>query len=632
MPPNLKRFLLSFSPGRRVPRLVLGALAAGAITGLIVAGFEQVTEKILFGQLSDFPIWVQAIAPVIGLALSALLLRYVGGKDATTSTSDEYVKAYHDRSPRLPLRHLPAKLMAGAATIGFGGALGLEGPSTYVGSSVGLNGPSTLARRWFTREEAKILMTAGAAAGVSAIFKTPATGVMFALESPYLNDVGRRALLPALFASAMSFLVFAGIHGPDPVFPALGAEPHALRLADLIGGALIGIAAGVGGRAFSWLTHRAKKFYSATKPLWRIAGCGALLFGLVFATNQAFDSPLSLGSGFEAVDWALGVEEEKESLSADSEKSGEESSNGENSESEVRTSQSSPTEDASSESIAASDAASDAAFDSSEETTAESRSLVLLERSLWLLALLFAIRAVATLATVAGGGMGGLFIPLTVQGIVLGAFVGELIDSASSSLYPTLGLAAFLGAGYRTPIAAVIFVAESSRGSPFVVPALVAAAVSQLMVGRSSISNHQVGERLGHLERRLTLPISSALNTDVMTVPPDAAVSEFVFFHVLSRRVRDVPIVDSGTYIGMCTLDQAEKFDRDVWESTMVTEAMPPEYPTAELTASLRDAVLAMEAAGVEMLPVVDPQGNFVGTVSNEEIVRLDEILEETGT
>ena len=600
--------------------MVLGALAVGAITGLIVAGFEQVTEKILLGQMHDFPIWVQAIAPVIGLVLSAFLLRYVGGKDATTGTSDDYVEAYHDRTPRLPLRHLPAKLMAGAATMGFGGAMGLEGPSIYTGSSVGLNGPSTLARRWFTREEAKILMTAGAAAGVSAIFKAPATGVMFALESPYLNDVGRRALLPALFASAMGFLVFAGIHGPDPVFPALGAEPHTLRLADLIGGALIGITAGVGGRAFSWLTHRAKKFYSATKPLWRIAACGALLVSLVFATNQAFDSPLSLGPGHEAVDWALGVEEE--SHNGHSEESAAESSHDETS---VR-------ESSHSESSASEDHSSQAEGTAAEESSTERRSLVLLERSLWLLALLFALRAVATLATVAGGGTGGLFIPLTVQGIVMGAFVGELIDSASSSLYPTLGLAAFLGAGYRTPIAAVIFVAESSRGSPFVVPALVAAAVSQLMVGRSSVSKHQVGERLGHLERRLTLPISSALNTDVMTVPPDAAVSEFVFFHVLSRRVRDVPIVDGGTYIGMCTLDAAEKFDRDDWESTLVTEAMPPDYPTAELTATLRDVVLAMEAAGVEMLPVVDPQGNFVGTVSNEEIVRLDEILEETGT
>ena len=624
MPSNLKRFLLSFSPGRRVPRLVLGALAVGAITGLIVAAFEQVAEKILLGELHDLPVWVQAIAPVIGLALSAFLLRYVGGKGTTTGTSDDYVEAYHDRSPRMPLRHLPAKLMAGVATIGFGGAMGLEGPSIYTGSSVGLNGPPTLARRWFTREEAKILMTAGAAAGVSAIFKAPATGVMFALESPYLNDVGRRALLPALFASAMGFLVFAGIHGPDPVFPALGAEPHTLRIADLLGGALIGVTAGVGGRAFSWLTHRAKKFYKATKPLWRIAGCGALLFGLVFATNQAFDSPLSIGPGRDAVDWALGVEEAEEAQASASESSAGENSGSGSAESEEHSSESAQATGASSE--------SDSASATTEETRTGGQSLVLLERSLWLLALLFALRAVATLATVAGGGTGGLFIPLTVQGIVMGAFVGELIDSASSSLYPTLGLAAFLGAGYRTPIAAVIFVAESSRGSPFVVPALVAAAVSQLMVGRSSVSKHQVGERLGHLERRLTLPISSALNTDVMTVPPDAAVSEFVFFHVLSRRVRDVPIVDGGTYIGMCTLDAAEKFDRDDWESTLVTEAMPPDYPTAELTATLRDVVLAMEAAGVEMLPVVDPQGNFVGTVSNEEIVRLDEILEETGT
>ena len=618
MPSNLKKFLLSFSPGRRVPRLVLGALIVGAAVGVLVAGFEQITEKILFASLLDTSIWIQAVAPTAGLILSALLLRYAGGKGTSTATSDDYLKAYHHRSPRLPLRHLPAKLIAGVTTMGFGGALGLEGPSIYAGASVGLNGPSTLARSWLTRDEAKILMTAGAAAGVSAIFKAPATGVMFALESPYLNDVGRRALLPSLFASAMSFLVFASIHGPDPVFHALGAEPHTLRLADLIGGALIGIAAGVGGRAFSWLTHLAKKFYSATKPLWRIAGCGALLFGLVFATNQAFDSPLSLGPGHEAVDWALGVEEDEESHGADSEKSDEKSSHGESYESEGPAS----------ESLATSHAASDSA----EEHGAESRSLVLLERSLWLLALLFALRAVATLATVAGGGTGGLFIPLTVQGIVLGAFVGELIDSASSSLYPTLGLAAFLGAGYRTPIAAVIFVAESSRGSPFVVPALVAAAVSQLMIGSSSVSKYQEGERLGHLERRLTLPISSALNTDVMTVPPDAAVSEFVFFHVLSRRVRDVPIVDGNTYIGMCTLDQTEKFDRDVWESTLVTEAMPSDYPTAEITDTLRDVVLAMEAAGVEMLPVVDPQGNFVGTVSNEEIVRLDEILEETGT
>ncbi len=616
MSPKFKKFLLSFSPGRRIPRLVLGALILGIIVGAIVAVFEQITERILLTSLLDSSIWIQAVAPVVGLVCSALLLRHIGGKGTTTSTSDNYTESYHERSPRMPLRQLPAKLMAGIVTMGSGGAMGLEGPSIYVGSSVGLNGPPLLARRWITRDEAKILMTAGAAAGVSAIFKAPATGVMFALESPYLNDIGRRALLPSLFASATSFIVFASIHGTNPVFPELGAESHTLRVADLIGGAVIGIAAGVGGRTFSWFTRRAKKLYRTTKPLWRIAGCGALLFGLVFATNQAFDSPLSLGPGHEAVNWALGSEEEEENTVTEASETTDGSESGSH-ESDGGTAGAAPESNLVAE---------------SEPETSESVPLITLERSLWLLALLFALRALATLATLAGGGTGGLFIPLAVLGIIMGVFVGELLNSTSSSLYPTLGLAAFLGAGYRTPIAVVIFVAESSRGSPFVVPALVAAAVSQLAAGRSSVSEYQVGERLGHLERRLTLPISSALNTDVMTVPPDAAVSEFVFFHVISRRVRDVPIVDGGTYIGMCTLDQAEKLDRDVWESTLVTDAMPSEYPTAELTATLRDAVLAMEEAGVEMIPIVDPQGNFVGTVSNEEIVRLDEILEETGT
>ena len=68
-----------------------------------------------------------------------------------------------------------------------------------------------------------------------------------------------------------------------------------------------------------------------------------------------------------------------------------------------------------------------------------------------------------------------------------------------------------------------MFVAESTGGvGSFVVPALVAAAVSQLVAGPSSVADHQHQHRLGYLERRFTLPLSSILSTDVLTVPPDA--------------------------------------------------------------------------------------------------------------
>ncbi len=62
-----------------------------------------------------------------------------------------------------------------------------------------------------------MLLVCGAAAGVAAIFKAPATGVVFALEVPYRQDLARRMLLPAMFAAAGSYVVFAAINGTTPV-------------------------------------------------------------------------------------------------------------------------------------------------------------------------------------------------------------------------------------------------------------------------------------------------------------------------------------------------------------------------------------------------------------------------------
>ena len=90
---------------------------------------------------------------MLGIAASKLLLRTVGG-GTSGSTSDEYVRAFHERHPTIPIRYLPAKLLAGIATIGGGGAVGLEGPSLYAGSSVGLFVHRRLGR-FFRRDEAR---------------------------------------------------------------------------------------------------------------------------------------------------------------------------------------------------------------------------------------------------------------------------------------------------------------------------------------------------------------------------------------------------------------------------------------------------------------------------------------------
>jgi len=541
-----------------VPRMMVASLIVGGLVGLIVAGFETLTVKVLLEDLVARPLWQQAAAPAVGLALTALVLQWVGG-GTSSSTSDEYVRAFHERSGRIPFRELPAKFLAGVTTIGFGGAVGLEGPSVYIGASVGQNLQERL-DRLFRREERKMLLTAGAAAGIAAIFQAPATGVIFALEAPYRDDVARRALLPSLIAAAASYTVFAALIGTDPVLPFLGREQRDLRLADVGGGALLGLLAGLGGRGFASVIRRAKALASDAPAPWRVAVGGAILASLAIATDAVFDVTASIGPGFRAVEWLTDA-----------------------------------------------------------------------DRSLGLIAALFAFRVVATVTTVGAGGSGGLFIPLAVQGVIMGSFVGEVVEQTETSLYPTLGLAAFLGAGYRAPIAAVMFVAETTgAGASYVVPALIAAAVSQLVAGASSIAAHQQAVRLGHLERRFTLPITSALTTDVFTAPPDATASEFVYVHVLGRREREVPVVERGRFLGMCSLDLVSGIDRDEWDATTIGQIMRTELPAASPSWSLRDAVAAMEEADLDQIAVVDADGNFVGVVRADDIVKLDEILDET--
>ena len=551
------RFFSSFRPAGRLPRVLGGAVGVGVVVGLLVVAFEEVVELML-DLLFDRPLWQQALAPSLGLLAAWLLLRFLGGKDATPATSDEYIRAFHERSPRMSLRHFPAKMLAGISTIGFGGALGMEGPSVYAGASTAHHLQRILGR-FFRREEAKMLLTAGAAAGVAAIFRTPATGVIFALEVPYRDDVTRRALLPSLVASAVSYLVFVAVLGAAPVFPELGAESVGLRMVDLLGGALLGLTAGLGGRGYAALVRRAKGLPTEFSPLLRLLASGVILAGLVLATDAVFGEPLSLGPGLRSADWLLGA-----------------------------------------------------------------------ERSLWLIAALFGFRMLATLATLGAGGTGGLFFPLAIQGLLMGSVVGQVLGQTETSLYPTLGLSAFLAAGYRAPIAAVMFVAESSRGSSFVVPALIAAAVAQLVAGRSGVSSYQATERLGHLEKRFILPITSVLRTDVLTAPPDATITEFMVSHVQGRREREVPVVAGQRYLGMCGLDQLRELAREDWDSKTVGEMTATNLPAARPSWTLRDAVAAMETADVSVLAVVTAEGMFVGLVAAEDILKLDEILDET--
>lgn len=391
----------------------------GVATGLGVAGYERVTVEALLDRVLVAPLWVQAVAPVVGLVVATLALRYLAAR-AAPSTADAYVENFHDLTRPLPLAPVPGRLAASIATIGFGGALGLEGGSIYLGAAVG-----TLARRarWVRERlgvrDTKVLMVAGAAAGVAAIFKAPATGAVFALEVPFRDDVGRRLLLPSLVGAAGGYLAFVAVNGTTPLLEVQGNPPFDLR--DLGGAVLLGVACGAAARAFALILQRAKTIAGTVRLRYRLAVGGALLAALVLAGHVLFDAPLTLGPGYAAVGWAAEP-----------------------------------------------------------------------ERALPLIGALLVLRCVASAVTLGAGGSGGLFIPLVVAGALVGRLVGGAIEALDTSLFTVVGIAAFLGAGYRVPLAAVTFVAEATGRPGYVVPGLLAAVAADLMMGDASVSAYQV--------------------------------------------------------------------------------------------------------------------------------------------
>ncbi len=401
---------------RRSREAVLLAAITGVVTGLAVRGFEYIVDELFHRVLVAEDLWVAAIAPVAGLITAALILQFVGG-GASSATSDEYLRAFHDPAYILKPRHLVARTMAAVATLGSGGALGLEGPSLYGGSSFGAMIQQRLPRP-FRGSDHRTLLVAGAAAGVAAIFKAPATGAIFALEVPYRDDMARRMLLPALVASAAGYFTFVSLSTTAPLFR--GGPIPQFEFIDLLGALAVGAACAVGARAFAKLMRIAKGFSLRALP-GRLVLTGGGLIGLFVISRSLTGDNLTLGGGYEVInDW-----------------------------------------------------------------------LVDPDLALWLLVAVFMLRCLASAFTVAGSGVGGIFIPLVVGGALVGRGVAEVVHPERFPLYTLLGMAAFLGAGYRVPLAAVMFVAETTGRPNFVVPALVATVAAELVMGEQSVTAFQ---------------------------------------------------------------------------------------------------------------------------------------------
>jgi CIC family chloride channel protein len=95
-----------------------------------------------------------------------------------------------------------------------------------------------------------------------------------------------------------------------------------------------------------------------------------------------------------------------------------------------------------------------------------------------------------------GGGGGGVFTSLACCGVFVGQIVAVALGRYESHVFPFLGAACFLGAGYRLPLACMMLVLEGANSAAVAVAGLVAVAIGQTLMGRDSVSDAKHEERL----------------------------------------------------------------------------------------------------------------------------------------
>ena len=202
--------------------LALLALVAGALAGLVGAIFRLSLEQA--DRLRDaLTGWAHG-RQVLGLlfvfalcaaptALAAWLVRRFS-PHAAGSGIPHVEAVVRGELPPAPFRLIPVTFFGGLLAIGAGLALGREGPSVQMGASL-----AHLVGRIFRRSwpDCRVLVAAGAGAGLGTAFNAPIAGAVFVLEE-LVQRFERRIAITALGASATAVAVARMLVGDAPDF------------------------------------------------------------------------------------------------------------------------------------------------------------------------------------------------------------------------------------------------------------------------------------------------------------------------------------------------------------------------------------------------------------------------------
>ena len=566
------------------------SVGVGLIVGLVAVGVAWILEegqKLLLDRLGGLhqPVpelrarwWIVLLLPAAGGLVVGMIAHWIA-PEVSGAGVDPVIDAYHNQRGQIRRRVPLAKLVATLFTLGTGGSAGREGPMAQIGAGFG----TYLATRFgLSARERRLLLLAGAAGGISALFRAPLGAALWSLEVLYRDDFESEGLFPCLVVSVTSFSVFTTIRGPGSLFSVLdaGGVPVAFPFdpMQLLFFGVLGLACGpLGALWIKWLDLTRDRIWPAVPvPRWARPALGGLLLGAL-----CIAVPWVFGSGYGWIQDALrGLDD-------------------------------------------------------------PARILPVGYAGAALLAAIAVAKMLATSLTVSSGGSGGVFAPsLFIGGFVGGAFgltfhqlAPDIVTNPSA--FVLVGMGAFYAGISRTPVATIILISEMFGSYDLLVPLMLAQMISTLLLRRFSLYKAQVNTARDSPVHRAEYVVDVLAEMKVAdcyspgraaeTIPAGMNIRDFLdkvtetadsFFVV--RRTRDEKLV------GIVSLSNVRSVvtEGEYLDAIVVSDAM---WPLRSVPPDL-DLAAALEVfleSGYDHLPVVDPAQprEVLGMISHQQIL-----------
>lgn len=555
---------------------VLTGFLAG-LGAVLLKNFTHIIQSLLKGRIiEDIHTAFYFISPIIGIGLTYLVIKFVI-RNKVSHGIPSTLFAISKRKGIMKPFQMFGSILTAPLTVGFGGSVGLEGPTVATGAALSSN----FARLFHMNQATRTLLIGCAAGGaMSSIFQAPIAAIIFAVEV-FSLDLTLSSLLPLLLASLSGVITSYFFFGNEILLP-FKIDDN-LQLSDLPFYLILGVVASLTSIYFTKVYEKIHHFFDGiSSPFKRLLLGGSALGVLVF-----FIPPL-YGEGFEVINSLIKGTPEL-------------------------------------------------ALENNFLNLNTSNSWIVVA----LLAGLVLSKVFATSFTFGAGGVGGIFAPTLFMGSIMGNCVARIINLTGisgvhvvESNFTLVGMAGLMAGILHAPLTAIFLIAEVTGGYSLFIPLMLTAAISygltRFFVPHSvyTMELARKGELITHNKDQAILTlmdIESVIETNFAEVYPDMTLGEIVQEAVVKSNRNIFPVLNRETkYLeGVILLDDIRPimFDQTLYDQMTAEQIMNNPPAVIKLPKDNMSRVMQkFQDTGAWNLPVIK-DGVYYGFVSKSKLL-----------